>query len=254
MKKSAVIAIVVGSVLGTLILCLGAYFIFSNGEKARDIPDIEDDYRYENRGGYSQRIYDHYDENATIVYCNSYDGFLNIRAEASSKSEILGKFRNGPEGAVYLSTSGNWVKVDCNGIVGYVHKPSVSYSPTKEVTIDVDAKWLMGPWYPSSKEYAYLIFNNGTYAVQYYYGTIAYGTYKLEGDEIVFSANMVRGGLGFDIASYERYRISMSPKRIGHLTKRMLIKADDAWKYSGELVWTWSEFTDIMKEVKRMVK
>ena len=251
MKKTTVVAIVVSTLVAALSLCVGAYFIFSDREKPRDMPDIDDDYRYENRGSYNRRVYD---EDETIVYCNSYDGYLNIRDEASSKGNKLGQFRNGPDGAVLLGTYGSWVKIDYNGIVGFVHKPSISYTPTKAVTVDIDGKWLMGPWYPESREYAYLIFNNGTYAVQYYYGTIAYGTYKLEGDEIIFTAYMVKSGMGFDIASTERYRITVSPKRIGPLTKRMLVKEADAWKHDGELFWTWNEYNEIKKEIKKLVK
>lgn len=188
-----------------------------------------------------------------VVYCNSYDGYLNIRATPSSKSEKIGKFRNGPEGAIKLSEDGNWVEVDCNGIVGYVSKKYVVTYPTKAVTVDVDEKWLVGPWYPAHRSYAYIIFNNGTYTVQSAYGTLAYGTYHLEGDEIVFNATML-ANQGYDVGSYERHRIIVSPKRIGPLTKRSFIKEEDRWDHYGELVWTWAEYSELKKRTKENVR
>jgi uncharacterized protein YgiM (DUF1202 family) len=126
-----------------------------------------------------------------IVYSHSYDGYLSIRDTPSSKGVKIGKFRNGPEGAIKLSESGNWVEIDYNGIVGYVSKKHVVTYPTKAVTVDIDEKWLAGPWYPAHRNYAYMIFNNGTYTVQYEYGTLADGTYQVDGDEMIFSATML---------------------------------------------------------------
>jgi hypothetical protein len=73
------------------------------------------------------------------VYSNAYDGFVNIRQEPESKAPIIGVLRNGPEGAVLLGTEGEWKKIDCNGIVGYVFEKYVQDTPTevfREVTSD----------------------------------------------------------------------------------------------------------------------
>lgn len=259
MQKLRVVIIALCSAVAVLSLALVAFFIFKGSDNTRTRPDIEEDSGYYgNSGNYNNNYSSSHRKsyrsgNEVIVYSKSSDGFLNIRETPSSKGRILGKFRNGPHGAVYLGQSGSWTEIDCDGIVGYVYTSYLSYTPTVEVTVDIDIKWLTGPWYPSNREYAYLIFNNGTYAVQYYYGTIAYGTYKLEGDQIVFSASMVRSGLGYPISSYERFRISVSPKRIGNMTKRSLVKEDDLWRYSGELVWTYAQFKEIQKDVKRYV-
>lgn len=243
------------AILGTVLIL---FLIFKNDNNTRTRPEIEEDRGYYNNNNASynhnyntNQGRSHRTGNEVIVYSKSSDGFLNIRETPSSKGRILGKLRNGPQGAVYLGQSGSWTEVECNGVVGYVYTKYLSYTPTVAVTVDIDIKWLTGPWYPYSKEYAYLIFNNGTYAVQYYYGTIAYGTYKLEYDEIVFSAQMVRSGLGFPVSSYERFKINVSPKRIGNMTKRSLVKEDDLWRYSGELVWTYAQFKEIQKDTKR---
>ena len=241
-KRQKLNTILLCSILAFLVLGIIAYFIFAGTKnETRGVPQEDSTYASDYRQG------------ADLVYADSYDGFLNIRATPSSKGTIIGKFRNGPQGAVKLGVSGNWMEVECDGVVGYVSKSHVSYTPTKEVTVDVDDKWLMGPWYPSHKEYAYLLFNNGTYTVQYEYGALAYGTYRLEGNEIIFNATVVMSGR-YDIGSYERHRIIVSPKRIGHLTKRSLIKQDAKWEHYGELVWTWAEYAELKKQTREYVR
>ena len=65
------------------------------------------------------------------VYSNAYDGFLNIRQAPQSKAPIVGVLNNGPEGAILLVTEGEWKKIDCNGIVGYVYEKYVQDTPTE---------------------------------------------------------------------------------------------------------------------------
>lgn len=241
-KKQNINTILLYAILFVLVIGFASYFIFiRNKNEVRSAPQENSIYTSDYRQG------------ADLVYADSYDGFLNIRATPSSKGTIIGKFRNGSHGAVKLGVSGNWMEIEYDGIVGYVAKSHVSTTPTKEVTVDIDTKWLMGPWYPSHKEYAYLLFNNGTYTVQYEYGALAYGTYRLEGDEIIFNATVVMSGR-YDIGSYERHRIIVSPKRIGHLTKRSLIKQDAKWEHYGELVWTWAEYAELKKQTREYVR
>lgn len=241
-KRQKLNTILLCSILAFLVLGIIAYFIFAGTKnETRGVPQEDSTYA------------SNYRQDADLVYADSYDGFLNIRATPSSKGTIIGKFRNGPQGAVKLGVSGNWMEIEYDGIVGYVAKSYVSTTPTKEVTVDIDTKWLMGPWYPSHKEYAYLLFNNGTYTVQYEYGALAYGTYRLEGNEIIFNATVVMSGR-YDIGSYERHRIIVSPKRIGHLTKRSLIKQDAKWEHYGELVWTWAEYAELKKQTREYVR
>ena len=242
-KKVNINTILLGAILVLLVAGGVTYLIINKPDSPRGIP--------EGIGSYEGSTSTYSTEE--IVYCNSYDGYLNIRSTPSSKGEKLGKFKNGPEGAIKLSESGSWVEIDYNGVVGYVSKKHVVTYPTKAVTVDVDEKWLTGPWYPSHRNFAYIIFNNGTYTVQYEYGTLAYGTYHLEGDEIIFSATML-SNQGYDVGSYERHKITVSPKRIGPLTKRSFIKEDDRWKHYGELVWTWAEYSELKKRTKENVR
>lgn len=61
----------------------------------------------------------------TYVYSVANDGYTNIRSANSTSARIIGELRNGGGYAVYMHTSGNWYKVNYNGIVGYVHKSQV---------------------------------------------------------------------------------------------------------------------------------
>ena len=65
------------------------------------------------------------------IYSNSNDGYVNIRQSPESTAPILGVLRNGSEGAILLGTEGEWKKIDCNGIVGYVYEKYVQDSPTE---------------------------------------------------------------------------------------------------------------------------
>lgn len=57
-----------------------------------------------------------------MVYSQDSDGWVNVRAQANSSSEILGVLYNGGDGVPYVGRSGNWIKVNYNGRTGYIHK------------------------------------------------------------------------------------------------------------------------------------
>ena len=59
-------------------------------------------------------------ENKKKVYAHSEDGYVNIRSEASVKSQALGRLNVGDPGLEYLGTEGDWYKVSYKGGVGYV--------------------------------------------------------------------------------------------------------------------------------------
>mgnify|MGYP002520365747 FL=1 len=78
------------------------------------------------------------------VYSNCYDGYLNVRAQPTSKSQILARLNNGSEGAELLGVEGNWSKVRVNGVVGYVSSKYLQSTPTDPVYIDASA--VVGDW------------------------------------------------------------------------------------------------------------
>ena len=78
-----------------------------------------------------------------MVYSNSYDGYLNVRAGASTTSQVLGILRNG-EAAELLSIEGKWTKVCVNGIEGYIWSADTQSYPSDPVYIDASA--VVGEW------------------------------------------------------------------------------------------------------------
>lgn len=189
------------------------------------------------------------------VYANAYDGFTNIRATPSSKGTILGKLRNGPEGALFLREEGNWIAIDYNGTTGYVYKTYVQNFPTKAVTVDVDGKWLEGVYLTPGGGYsAYIIFDNGYYAYEHQYGTIAYGRYKLEGNEIVLTAKNRTNDLDLEITPVERLKINVGRKTIGGMSKSRFISEEEWEEYGGEIIFTKDSFKQFKKHITQLAK
>lgn len=100
-------------------------FAEENGKMKIDDFQTVFDESYDDNVGYMNK------ENLPRVYSNSKDGFVNIRQTPQSKAPILGVLRNGPEGADLLGHEGEWVKIDCNGIVGYVYGEYIQDTPTE---------------------------------------------------------------------------------------------------------------------------
>lgn len=79
------------------------------------------------------------------VYSNCYDGYLNVRAQPTTQSQILARLNNGPDGAELLGVEGSWSKVRVNGVVGYVSSKYLQSTPTDPVYID--ASVVVGDWF-----------------------------------------------------------------------------------------------------------
>lgn len=120
-----------------------------------------------------------------LVYSCAYDGYVVIRDKPSAKGNKLGKFFNGPKGAILISRVSDWSEIEYDGLVGWVSSHYVSSTPTKAVTSGVDGDWLEGVWTEAGYVET-LIFNNGKFRHIHQYGASAEGHYYLEGDEIVF--------------------------------------------------------------------
>ena len=151
------------------------------------------------------------------VYSNSYDGFTNVRKSASAKSTVLGKLRNGNEYVVVVGEKGNWYKVEYYGQTGYVHKDYVSHSPSKPVTVDVDANWLADDW-SEAGYWGYWVHKNGKFDLWQQYGPMGSGTWRLEGNEIVFTLTKVtEHGREFDrrVGDTERFVINKRARMLG---------------------------------------
>lgn len=125
-----------------------------------------------------------------MVYSNCYDGYLNVRAEPSSKSQIVGRLCNGPEGAELLGVEGAWTQVRVNDIVGYIWSADTQSYPSDPVYID--ASVVVGEWVWCD-EYAHFdsctIESNGDFYMSGYLSMDTSGTWHLSGHNIVLEHN-----------------------------------------------------------------
>jgi hypothetical protein len=191
------------------------------------------------------------EEEKTKVYSNSYDGYTNIRETPSLKGKIIGELRNGPDGAVLISKTEGWSKINCNGVEGYVYTKNLSTSPTEEVTISTDINWINGIWRNDNEQYAYLIFSNGTFAIQSTSGTLAYGTYILKGNDIEFSIKQFLSSM--EISKIQRHGIDTATNRIGQLRKRDFLSESEQYNNTDDLTWTKSQFNALKKEIRALL-
>lgn len=98
-------------------------------------------YYEENEGMYCED--DVCEPEVPVVYSNCFDGYLNVRAGASTKSQVLGILRNG-EAAELLSVEGKWTKVRVNGIEGYIWTADTQTTPSDPVYISSAS--VIGEW------------------------------------------------------------------------------------------------------------
>ena len=119
-------------------------------------------------------------DNRPRVYACAYDAYVNIRETPNAKASILGVFKNGPEGAVLLGTEGDWTKIDCNGIVGYVVSKYVQETPTIAYTGTATIDDIAGVYYGS---YGMYLWNDGSWERGYDWPN-EWGYYILQNNEV----------------------------------------------------------------------
>lgn len=145
-------------------------------------------------------------ESTQYVYSCAYDGFVNMRATASYSAPKVGEFRNGPEGAILLEEEGDWIRIDVNGLVGFVPSKYVRKTPTVAYTGDITIDWFEGVWVFNGS-FITLIYNNGTYESCYDSHTLEVGKYIMQNkDEIVFTPLWIEEGLLDGSDDAERYK------------------------------------------------
>lgn len=121
-----------------------------------------------------------------MVYSNSYDGYLNVRAQPTTRSQVLGTLRNGPEGAVLLGVEGKWVKVRVNGIEGYVWAADTQSYPSDPVNISADS--VIGEWVWCDENAHFdscTIESNGKFYMSGYLSMETSGKWHLSGNNLV---------------------------------------------------------------------
>ena len=60
-----------------------------------------------------------------VGFINDADGYTNLRAAASSQSEIISVIRQGEEFTYYPKNNANWYQVDFKGKSGFMHKSRI---------------------------------------------------------------------------------------------------------------------------------
>ena len=120
-----------------------------------------------------------------MVYSNCFDGYLNVRAAASTKSQVLGILRNG-EAAELLSIEGKWTKVRVNGIEGYIWSADTQSTPSDPVYISSAS--VIGEW-EWCDEYAHFdsctVESNGDFYLYGYLSGYLSGKWHLSGHNLV---------------------------------------------------------------------
>lgn len=126
-----------------------------------------------------------YESDVPMVYSNSYDGYLNVRAGASTTSQVLGTLRNG-EAAELLSIEGKWTKVRVNGIEGYIWSADTQSYPSDPVYIDASA--VVGEWAWCDENAHFdscTIESKGDFYMSGYLSMEASGKWHLSGSDII---------------------------------------------------------------------
>ena len=121
-----------------------------------------------------------------MVYSNCFDGYLNVRAEPSTKSQVVGTLRNGPEGAELISVEDKWTKVRVNGIVGYIWSADTQSYPSDPVYISASA--VVGEWLwcdENAHMNSCTIESNGNFYMEGYLSMEEKGTWYLSGHNII---------------------------------------------------------------------
>ncbi|MBR4147094.1 MAG: SH3 domain-containing protein [Bacteroidales bacterium] len=121
-------------------------------------------------------------DNRPRVYACAYDAYVNIRETPKAQAPILGVFKNGPEGAVLLGTEGEWTKIDCNGIVGYVFSKYLQDTPTVAYTGEATLDDIAGVYFGGEFGGMY-IWDDGTWDGGYNDLTYS-GTWILQNNEV----------------------------------------------------------------------
>lgn len=119
-------------------------------------------------------------QNLPRVYANAFDASVNIYETPGLNVAILGVFRNGPEGAAMLGSEGDWTKIDCNGVVGYVRSKYVQNTPTVAYYGTATLDDIAGIYYG---DYGMYLWYDGTWERGYDW-PCEYGHYILQNNEV----------------------------------------------------------------------
>ena len=175
-------------------------FAYDQTEGVGDMPDEEEVDPYEL-------------ELENLVYADAYDGFVNIRSSASDRGVVIGKFKNGREGAKILGKERGWLLIDYKGVRGYVYSKYVSSRPTDPVFVAVDGHWMKGTWTDGSTKY--ILDSYGGLTVIHPDGQKGKGNWQLAAYDVILQATF-KGGE----TETKRLPVDMDNNRLGNLRRR----------------------------------
>ena len=165
------------------------------------------------------------------IYANGYDGYVNIRQAPTTKSAVIGRLRNGNDYAVQVGVQGNWITVEYNNTIGYAHNSMVGYSPWPAVNLDVEAEWFQGAYETNDSEspsYFY-IYKNGKFAYSFDYEAWYYGTWRLEGEDIILTTKYVARPSSSYIGEERRFSIDVRNASIGGMPREAVRAGTDEY-------------------------
>lgn len=119
-----------------------------------------------------------------VVYSCAYDGYVNMRQTPSYKAAKVGKFKNGPTGAVLIQNLGEWMHINYNGTKGYVPSRFVQDEPTVAYVGSATARDISGVWVIRGAYNVYNIYDNGYWMEMGNYFPLAYGYYIMQNNEV----------------------------------------------------------------------
>ena len=189
-----------------------------------------------------------------FVYSCAYDGFVNMHETPSYDGANVGKFLNGPEGAILLEDLGDWTKIDVNGVVGYVASKYVQDTPTVAYTGTVDVNWLEGVWAASGYDKVE-IFNNGVFRSL---PSTQVGTWILQNNEIKFTLVYVEDADEDEEEEQtvftETLPIKQSPDGLGEFRRQRFYSQQEYDQYGAPGTYTKAGFRETGQNLLTMVE
>ena len=194
------------------------------------------------------------------IYSNAFDGFTSIRQMPDSQAPIIGRLNNGTDYLSLVNYHGEWLAVKWQNRVGYVKAHLVGYTPAPPVYLGVDANYMGGIY--GGREEGYLVFGNGKFARFYNYSDVAYGKWRFEGYEIVFTTKYVNNhGSAYGneyVGKVRRLQVNVGQMTIGGYRK-VPTRSSSYYERLGECSCCWDyitkeDYQEYRKTASRLVR
>lgn len=179
-----------------------------------------------------------------ILYSNAYDGYVNIRQAPTTKSAIIGVLRNGEEFVEKIGEDGNWMAVEWENGIGYVHKNMVGTKPWKAFNLNITADQIEGVYYADTGHDGilidlYCIFSNGRFIHSSYDHSDenSYGKWKFEGTDIVLTTKYVTAlgkDAGIRVGQVNKFPIKVRSNKVVGIGNYGKGRKGDIYDFNGQ--------------------